>query len=222
MEKHNNQQTIIIQNNTNSAATAAFVLGIIGLVIGFIPYIGWFMAPVWVLAIVLGLIGMRKQYKRGMSLAGLIFGLLGAAYKIGFWIIAAGGLIAALSGSGDNSAQNSPTDTYSKFVENVNALSEDSTLNWVLSTGEKNVFFYPFPGEKKELMLGLNYQNGGDDLHIAVKEFDKNQFKGKVVDTPPNKKKWLNQQATVEKIDGKTIKITIGEEKLTMVYKDKN
>lgn len=222
MDENNNQQTIVIHNETNTAATAAFVLGLIGLVIGFIPYIGWFMAPVWFLAIIFGFIGMRKQYKRGTSIAGLILGLLGAGYKIGFWFVAAGGLIAALSGAGDTSAQSQPKTTYDKFIDTTIAFQDD-TSHWELSTGEKNIYFYGFPGEKKnELKLGLNLWNGGDSLHILIREFDENHYKGKVVQTPPGKKKWLNQEATVEKINDKTINITIGDEKLTMVYKGPN
>ncbi|MGN5650333.1 hypothetical protein [Bacillus sp. Brlt_9] len=218
MDENNNQQTIVIHNETNTAATASFVLGLIGLIIGFIPYIGWFMAPVWFLAIIFGLIGMRKQYKRGTSLAGLILGLLGAGYKIGFWVVAAGGLLAALSGAGDTNAQNQPKSTYDKFIDTTNDFQDD-TLYWELSTGEKNVYFYAMPGDKKEPLLGLSDHNVSDDLNIAVKEFDENHFKGKVTQTPPGKKKWLNQKASVEKIDNKTIHITIGDEKLTMVYK---
>ncbi|WP_176397807.1 hypothetical protein [Bacillus cereus] len=216
MDKNNNQQTIVIHNETNTAANASFVLGLIGLIIGFIPYIGWFMAPVWFLAIIFGLIGMRKHYKRGTSIAGLILGLLGAGYKIGFWVIAAGGLIAALSGAADTSTQSHPKSTYDKFIDTVNGFQDD-TLHWELSTGEKNVNFFGFPGEKKnDFRLGLYYQNGSDNIHILVKEFDENHFKGTVTQTPPEKKKWLNQQATVEKIDEKTINITFGNEKLTM------
>lgn len=217
MEDNDNQQTIVIQNETNTAATTAFVLGLIGLIIGFIPYIGWFMAPVWFLAIIFGLIGMRKPYKRGTSIAGLILGLLGAIYKIGFWVVAAGGLIAAISGSSNTNTENQPKDTYSIFVDTVNAFQDD-TSHWELNTGEKDIYFYAMPGDKREPLLGLT-SSASDDLNIAVKEYDENHFKGKVTQTPPGKKRWLNQQATVEKIDNKTINITIGDEKLTMVYK---
>lgn len=56
------------------------------------------MAPVWILAVVFGLIGMRKKFKRGTAVAGLILGLLGAGYKPGFWLFLAGGLaLASLS-----------------------------------------------------------------------------------------------------------------------------
>ena len=86
---------VIVQKETNGSAVTSLVLGIIGVVVGFLPYIGWFMAPVWLLAIIFGIIGIRKPYKRGMSITGLILGILGAAYKIGFWLVVVGGLFAA-------------------------------------------------------------------------------------------------------------------------------
>ena len=78
-----NRETIYIQTESNGAATTSLVLGIIGFIVGLIPYIGWFMAPVWLLAVIFGLVGMRKKYKRGTAIIGFIFGLLGAAYKFG-------------------------------------------------------------------------------------------------------------------------------------------
>lgn len=98
-----NRETIYIQTESNGAATTSLVLGIIGFIMGLIPYIGWFMAPVWLLAVIFGLVGMRKKYKRGTAIIGFIFGLLGAAYKFGFWIVAAGGILAtSYTLSGDN------------------------------------------------------------------------------------------------------------------------
>lgn len=55
-------------------AVAALVLGIIGLVFGLIPFFGWFMFPIWILAIIFGAIGLKKEQGKGMSLAGLIMG----------------------------------------------------------------------------------------------------------------------------------------------------
>lgn len=94
------------------------------LIIGFIPLTERYRVPVWTLAIVFGLIGLRKQYKRETSIAGLILGLLGAAHKIGFWIIASGGLIVALYGSIDNNLKSQRNDAYSKFVNTVNSINE--------------------------------------------------------------------------------------------------
>ncbi|WP_170956637.1 DUF4190 domain-containing protein [Bacillus cereus] len=87
MGDEKNTRTVIFQNEANGSAVASFILGLIGFIVGFIPYIGWFMAPVWLLAIILGVIGMRKKYKRKMAVTGFILGLLGAIYKVGFWLL---------------------------------------------------------------------------------------------------------------------------------------
>lgn len=121
MGKLDNGQTIYIQKETNGAAVTALVLGIIGCVIGFLPYLGWFMAPVWVLAVLFGLIGLRKKYRRGMSVLGLLFGVGGAAYKIGFWIVAAGGFMSFLSGAADLDSTSSTS-----VSEEVSAAEEDT------------------------------------------------------------------------------------------------
>lgn len=92
METEKSQQTIIVQAETNGLAVAALVLGIIGLVFGIVPFIGWFMLPVWLLAIVLGLVGMRKRYKKGLSVTGFVLGLITFIYKVGFWVVLFSGL----------------------------------------------------------------------------------------------------------------------------------
>ncbi|MEH7584171.1 hypothetical protein V7170_20120 [Priestia megaterium] len=121
MGKLDNGQTVYIQKETNGAAVTALVLGIIGCVIGFLPYLGWFMAPVWALAVLFGLIGLRKKYRRGMSVLGLLFGVGGAAYKIGFWIVAAGGFMSFLSGAADLDSTSSTS-----VSEEVSAAEEDT------------------------------------------------------------------------------------------------
>lgn len=131
MGKLDNGQTIYIQKETNGAAVTALVLGIIGCVIGFLPYLGWFMAPVWALAVLFGLIGLRKKYRRGMSVLGLLFGLGGAAYKIGFWIVAAGGFMSFLSGAADLDSTSSTS-----VSEEVSA--EEDTDDYTESSAEES------------------------------------------------------------------------------------
>ncbi|HEY0013463.1 MAG TPA: hypothetical protein VGB79_11515 [Allosphingosinicella sp.] len=63
------------QANTNTMGTAAMVLGIIALVLSFIPVIGmisWILAP---LAIIFGIIGLnRVGVPKGGAIAGLATG----------------------------------------------------------------------------------------------------------------------------------------------------
>jgi len=64
----------------------AFVIGLIGLVISIIPFIGIYAAPLTVLAIILGAIGLRRPEGRGFSIAGLSCGLIGSGIVI-CWLL---------------------------------------------------------------------------------------------------------------------------------------
>lgn len=83
----NVQRIVIERNEGNGLAVAALVCGIIGLVLGLIPFMGWFMLPLWILAIIFGFIGMKKPIRAGMAKAGLIIGAITVVYKFGFWIM---------------------------------------------------------------------------------------------------------------------------------------
>lgn len=89
------QQQPAVQQS-NGMAVSALVLGIVGLVIGLIPFLGWFLLPAWILAIVFGAIGLKKEQSRAMCLTGIILGVGTFVYKIGFLILIA---IGASAGS---------------------------------------------------------------------------------------------------------------------------
>lgn len=66
----------------NGFGTAAFVLGLLGLLFSFIPIIGIIAWPMVLLAVVFGAVGLAKASSgratdRGLAIAGLICGLLG-------------------------------------------------------------------------------------------------------------------------------------------------
>jgi len=63
---------------------ASLVLGIVAVVLRFVPVIGIFIALVaGVLAIVLAVLGKKKQpEKKGMAIAGLVLGIIGAALGV--------------------------------------------------------------------------------------------------------------------------------------------
>lgn len=56
------------QRETNSMGTAGFVLSIITVIIGWLPYFGW---AIWLMAVVFSCIGMSRR-PRGLAIAGLI------------------------------------------------------------------------------------------------------------------------------------------------------
>ncbi|UOQ45581.1 DUF4190 domain-containing protein [Halobacillus salinarum] len=76
---------IVEKPEGNGLAVASLVLGIIGVVFGFIPFIGIFFGFLfWVLAIIFGFIGMKKDVKKGLAISGLIMGAFMFIYQIGF------------------------------------------------------------------------------------------------------------------------------------------
>ncbi|NCO62947.1 MAG: hypothetical protein GW839_05000 [Flavobacteriales bacterium] len=85
-------QTIIIkqeEKKSNGIGTAGFVLAIIALFLGWIPFLGWI---IWILGFIFSFIGLFKT-PRGLSIAGLIISFIG----IIFLIIVFGAIAAAMS-----------------------------------------------------------------------------------------------------------------------------
>ncbi|GAA0435264.1 hypothetical protein GCM10008983_09810 [Lentibacillus halophilus] len=75
---------ITAEPRSNAAAIVSISLAILGFVFSLIPFIGWFLLPVWVSAIAIGTLGLLKQYNRGMALFGIGIGLFTFIYKISF------------------------------------------------------------------------------------------------------------------------------------------
>lgn len=73
---------IVLEKRTNTFATVSIALAILGFVLSLIPILGWFLLPVWILAIIFGVVGLFKQYKRGMAIAGIAIGAFTFFYKI--------------------------------------------------------------------------------------------------------------------------------------------
>ncbi len=79
-EKHH----IIFEKRSNKAATVSISLAILGFVFSLIPFLGWFLVPVWIMAILFGFVGLFKSYKRGLAISGILIGLMTFMYKIVF------------------------------------------------------------------------------------------------------------------------------------------
>lgn len=84
-----------IRPDHNSLGKAAFIIGLIGLVLSFVPLIGfvsWLLSP---LAILLGLIALRRA-PRSLAITGIITGLIGLAICFA-WAKTAGAVGEALN-----------------------------------------------------------------------------------------------------------------------------
>ncbi len=73
--KATEKQTIVNQqkSESNGVGTAGFVLSLIALVFGWIPFLGWIL---WLVGFVLSLVGIFKK-PRGLAIAGLVISLIG-------------------------------------------------------------------------------------------------------------------------------------------------
>ena len=91
-------QTINIQTPAaapgNGLAVTALVLGILGLVFFWIPFLGWIPA---ILGLIFGLIAMQRPEGRGMAVAGVVCSAIALSIKVLFWIALAGIIGAAAS-----------------------------------------------------------------------------------------------------------------------------
>lgn len=75
---------------SNGIAIAALVLGILGLLASFIPFVNWFTSPLPLLGVGLGIAGLSKAKKinvgKGMAWGGIITGILGILITIAWTI----------------------------------------------------------------------------------------------------------------------------------------
>ena len=78
------QRIIVEKSNEKGLAVTVMILGILGVVLNIIPFLPY---AVSILAIIFGVIALDNPAKRGMSLAGLILGIVGLGMKIIFWIL---------------------------------------------------------------------------------------------------------------------------------------
>jgi hypothetical protein len=76
-----------LQPQSNGLATAAMVLGIVGLVLAFIPLLGllsWAICPA---AIIMGAMSVNKATGKGFAITGIITGIIGLLICIA-WVTA--------------------------------------------------------------------------------------------------------------------------------------
>ena len=73
---------LVIEKQSNTAAKVSIFLAIIGFVLSLIPILGWILLPVWIMAILFGVVGLFKSYRRGLAVSGILIGLFTFMYKV--------------------------------------------------------------------------------------------------------------------------------------------
>lgn len=85
------EERVINSEQSNGIGVAGFILSILALFLGWIPFIGWVM---WVLGLIFSAIGISKAKKikkgMGLSVAGLVISLIGVVLIIVFAGVIAG------------------------------------------------------------------------------------------------------------------------------------
>ena len=77
-------------------AVASLILGILSIILSWIPVAGWIICLIMgALAVVLGILARKKQpEKKGMAITGMILGIIGIVFSL-IWVIACGALMGA-------------------------------------------------------------------------------------------------------------------------------
>ncbi|GIO27073.1 DUF4190 domain-containing protein [Ornithinibacillus bavariensis] len=75
-------QNVTVSNQSNGLGITSMVLGIVGLVLVFVPGLPY---PLGILAIIFGLIAMKNPVKKGFAITGLITGIITIILKVLFW-----------------------------------------------------------------------------------------------------------------------------------------
>ena len=99
-------------------AVASLVLGIISLIVGFIPFCGIIALIPALIALILGIVAIvinkKKGEKIGMAVAGTILSAI-AVIVIFFWYVVAGALVASVD-----------TNELNSFLTELNSISRNS------------------------------------------------------------------------------------------------
>ena len=77
-----NDEGLIIEKQTNAAATVSFSNAVLGFFLSLIPFVGWVFAPIWMIAILFGMVGLVKGHNRRLAVYGILLGMFTFAYKI--------------------------------------------------------------------------------------------------------------------------------------------
>ncbi|MDN4608086.1 hypothetical protein [Sporosarcina highlanderae] len=73
-------QTHNIRIERNTTATLSLIFALIGFIFGIVPVIGVLLMPVWILAFILGIVGLFKRYLRIQAIIGICISLFSFYY----------------------------------------------------------------------------------------------------------------------------------------------
>lgn len=172
---------------TNGLAIAALVVGIVAFISGWAPFWGFIAG---VTAVVLGILGLRKPGLKGMSIAGLVTGAVGALWSLvvsAFFILAivSVGIGGAALEQGIregldeyNAETRALIDAKKDFAKGETAVFEklEVTVNSVQRGYEHDSSFVT-PGEGKEFILvNVTVKNTGDESkYVSSYDFGLNE-----------------------------------------------
>ncbi|MEI6850655.1 MAG: DUF4190 domain-containing protein [Candidatus Saccharibacteria bacterium] len=117
--------TVINTQKTNGVAVAAMIVGIIAFVVAWAPFIGFVTG---IVAIILGIIGLKKTTEKGMSIVGIVTGAMSAlsSLVITLMFIAGIALIGGVASEIDNAADSYNTEQQAK-IEAKKDFKKDET-----------------------------------------------------------------------------------------------
>jgi MFS-type transporter involved in bile tolerance (Atg22 family) len=76
------QPAVVVVENRSGLSTAAMTCGIIGACLGLIPILGIVAFPLGILAVIFGIVGIRRKARKGFAITGLVTGLLALLFAV--------------------------------------------------------------------------------------------------------------------------------------------
>lgn len=162
---------------SNGLAIAALIVGIAAVLSGWVPFWGF---VVGVAAIILGIIGLKKSGQKGMSIAGIITGAIGALWSLVISVIVIMSLVtlsvggAVISGALNQelASQQARTSGQKNFSKGETATFGDFevTVNKVITGYEPNSILKPDEGNQY-IVVDLTVKNISDSSQY-VSQFD--------------------------------------------------
>lgn len=157
-----------VQPDHNSLGKAAFIVGVIGLAMSFIPFIGfvaWLLSP---LAILFGIIALRRR-PRGMAIAGIITGAVALLVCI-MWVNATKAGVEAFNKDTFNNSGKTVDNSSAPLMDaSIKGIWKDLDSNKVAAGQKYGGHRLAFHGEKIEDFGGdaatpsISFEGGGDD-----------------------------------------------------------